>query len=179
MCGFPIYMPFHKEIHIKDEIRIYISQCFLLSCPFSLVFLLLVFIGIVNTGTQWESFSTWVGIFKRKKVRTTKKKKQVSRENAWTMLSITLSKMLEEKRTNNANEKRWEKKGKKNNEVAMKTGGKAGFYGLRRIQHFLHLILILCYSVKVDNRFQHEYWCNWGPNHPERLELDIYDDSRG
>ena len=105
-------MPFHKEIHIKDEIRTYISQCFLLSCPFSLVFLLLVFIGIVNTGTQWESFSTWVGIFKRKKARKKKsekrprKKKQVSRENALTMLSITLSKMLEEKRTNNANEKR-------------------------------------------------------------------------
>ena len=31
----------------------------------------------------------------------------------------------------------------------MKTGGKAGFHGLRRIQLFLHLLFIFCYSFSA------------------------------
>ena len=62
------------------------------------------------------------------------------------------------------------KKGKKNNKVAMKTGGKAGFYELLGIKH-LHF----CFSFRVDKRrFQHETDLTNAPT-----ILSDWNDSRG
>ena len=59
----------------------------------------------------------------------------------------------------------------------MKTDGQDGSYEQRRMYLFLHLILIFCYYFQVDKRrFQHA--TNGGPNHPERLVVDIYEDSQ-